>query len=137
MINPLGFTLENFDAVGRFRERGEGQADRRDRGRTRRGPASVVKFDGARDLASFLAGSEETHAAFVEQLFHHLVKQPIRAFGPDTLAELRQLVRRQRVQHPQADGRDRRDRRPDARKCTRIHDTRPNADGSMPDRLRR
>ena len=31
MINPLGFTLENFDAVGRYRERGEGQADRRHR----------------------------------------------------------------------------------------------------------
>ena len=31
MINPLGFTLENFDAVGRFRAAGEGQADRRQR----------------------------------------------------------------------------------------------------------
>ncbi len=47
---------------------------------TRKG--EVVKFAGVRDLATFLAGSEETHEAFVEQLFHHLVKQPIRAFGP-------------------------------------------------------
>ena len=31
MINPLGFTLENFDAVGRFRTRGRRQADRRQR----------------------------------------------------------------------------------------------------------
>ena len=39
-----------------------------------------MKFDGARELAAFLAGSEETHDAFVEQLFHYLVKQPIRAY---------------------------------------------------------
>ena len=35
MINPLGFTLENFDAVGRFRDEENGQADRRDRAATR------------------------------------------------------------------------------------------------------
>ncbi len=40
------------------------------------------KFTGVRDLAAFLADSEETHDAFVEQLFHYLVKQPIRAYGP-------------------------------------------------------
>ena len=28
-INPLGFSLENFDAVGRYREEENGQADRR------------------------------------------------------------------------------------------------------------
>ena len=44
-----------------------------------------MKFDGVRELATFLADSEETHDAFVEQLFHYLVKQPIRAFGPQTL----------------------------------------------------
>ena len=34
------------------------------------------------------AGSEEAHAAFVEKLFHHVVKQPVRAYGPNTLPEL-------------------------------------------------
>ena len=29
-------------------------------------------------------------ASFAEQMFHHLVKQPVRAFGPKQLAELRQ-----------------------------------------------
>ena len=90
MINPLGFTLENFDAVGRFRDEGERQAGRRDRRRTRRATGKTVKFAGARDLATFLADSEEVHAAFVEQLFHHLVKQPVRAYGPTALADLRQ-----------------------------------------------
>ena len=42
-----------------------------------------------RELAVFLANSPETHEAFVEQLFHYLVKQPIRAFGPRKLADLR------------------------------------------------
>ena len=50
----------------------------------------VVKFNGVRDLAKFLAGSEEVHEAFVEQLFHYFVKQPVRAYGPRKLAELRQ-----------------------------------------------
>ena len=51
MINPLGFGLEHFDAVGRFRDRGEGQAGRRHR--DLRGPrrASRRPFTGARELA--------------------------------------------------------------------------------------
>jgi len=42
-----------------------------------------------RDMANYLAASEEVHAAFVEQLFHYMVKQPIAAFGPDERARLR------------------------------------------------
>jgi hypothetical protein len=49
----------------------------------------TVTFAGVRDLAAFLAGSEEVHAAFVTQLFHHLVQQPVRAYGPNTLTELK------------------------------------------------
>jgi hypothetical protein len=40
-------------------------------------------------LAQFLAGSDEAHSAFTEQLFHHLVQQPARAYGPATLDDLR------------------------------------------------
>jgi hypothetical protein len=49
----------------------------------------TVRFTGARNVARFLAGSEEAHAAFVERLFHHFVKQPVRAYGPRTLPDLR------------------------------------------------
>ncbi|MFL5243728.1 MAG: DUF1592 domain-containing protein [Gemmataceae bacterium] len=81
MINPLGFTLENFDALGRYREKEKDKPiDTTGAYQTRSG--DVVKFSGLRDLATFLAGSEETHEAFVERLFHYLVKQPVRAFGP-------------------------------------------------------
>jgi hypothetical protein len=40
-------------------------------------------------LANFLAGNAEAHSAFVEQLFHHLAQQPMRAYGPNTLDDLR------------------------------------------------
>jgi hypothetical protein len=49
----------------------------------------VVPFNGARQLGAILAKSEETQAAFVEHLFHHLLRQPVLAYGPDRLATLR------------------------------------------------
>ena len=88
MINPLGFTLENFDAVGRFRTEDAGKRIDPSGGyRTRNG--DLVKFNGVRDLANFLADSDETRSTFVEQLFHYMIKQPIRAYGPETLPSLR------------------------------------------------
>src|SRR5262249_21451245 len=88
LINPLGFTLEHFDAAGRYRDEDRGRPIDASGGyQTRSG--EVMKFAGVRDLASLLAASPETHEAFVEQLFHYLVKQPVRAFGPRKPAELR------------------------------------------------
>jgi mono/diheme cytochrome c family protein len=88
VINPLGFTLENFDAVGRFRTQDKGKPiDATGAYTTRRG--RTVQVNGARELAAFLAESQEAHAAFVEQMFHHLVQQPMQAYGKDTLEELR------------------------------------------------
>jgi mono/diheme cytochrome c family protein len=93
MINSLGFTLEHFDAIGRYRDKEkERPIDATGAYLTRKG--EVVKFAGVRDLAGYLAGSAETQEAFVEQLFHCLVKQPVRAFGADELAELRQSFAR-------------------------------------------
>ncbi|MBC8870352.1 MAG: DUF1592 domain-containing protein [Planctomycetes bacterium] len=89
IINPLGFALEHFDAVGRYRET---ELDKTVDGtggyRTRSG--EHVTFDGARQLAEFVAQSEEAHTAFTEQLFHHLVQQPVRAYGAETLKGLRE-----------------------------------------------
>jgi hypothetical protein len=89
MINPLGFTLENFDAIGRYRESEKNHpVDASGSYLTQSG--EVKKFKGEKELASFLASSEESQEAFVKQLFHHTVKQPIRAYGPDRLCELQQ-----------------------------------------------
>jgi hypothetical protein len=87
IINPLGFALEQFDAIGRYREKDNGKPiDATGSYQTRAG--KTVQVHGARELATFLAGSQEAHAAFVEQLFHHLVQQPVRAYGASRLDEL-------------------------------------------------
>jgi hypothetical protein len=90
MINPLGFTLENFDAIGRFRDK-ERDKPVNPTGSylTRKGEA--VEFAGVRDLAAFLAASDEVQEAFVGQLFHYFVKQPIRAYGSDKISDLRRF----------------------------------------------
>jgi hypothetical protein len=80
MINPLGFTLERFDGVGRNRETENGRAiDVSGEYETPEG--SIAHFSGARGLAEFLAGSEEAQNAFVQQMFQQFVKQPVRAYG--------------------------------------------------------
>jgi cytochrome c553 len=87
MINPLGFTLEHYDAIGRYRAEEQGQPiNSAGKYLTRSG--ETVEFTGVRDLARFLAESDETHTAFVQQLFHYLVKQPVRAYGSQRLPEL-------------------------------------------------
>jgi hypothetical protein len=97
MINPLGFTLEQFDAVGRFRSEEQGKpVDPSGAYVTRDG--QTVQFEHVRQLAQFLADSPESQAAFVQQMFHYLIKQPIRAHGPQTLPRLQEAFREQRFQ---------------------------------------
>jgi len=98
MINPLGFALEEFDPIGRHRtvesrplpggDMWEKPVDASGSYLPREGPAAA--FRGARELAAMIAGSRDAQEAFVQSLFHALVKQPVRAFGPDTLESLRQ-----------------------------------------------
>lgn len=87
MINSLGFTLEKFDAIGRFRTTEKNQQID-DSGAYKSRSGQTVAFSGARSLAQFLAESDESHTAFVEKLFHYLIKQPIRAYGPTMLQSL-------------------------------------------------
>jgi hypothetical protein len=82
MINSLGFSLEHFDAVGRYRQQEhEKPVDATGVYLTTRG--DEVKFAGVRDLATWLANGPESSQAFTSQLFHFAVKQPVRAFGSD------------------------------------------------------
>lgn len=89
MINPLGFALERFDAVGRLRFEEKGKPIDASGSYLARNE-STVPFTGARELAGFLVNSEEAHEAFLEGLFAYLAKQPIQAFGQDRISELRQ-----------------------------------------------
>lgn len=87
MINPLGFSLENYDAVGRFRTHEQSKpVDASGSYTTLDG--QTVEFTGARQLAGFLAESPEVRRSFVQQLFHNLVKQPINAYDYDAVAAL-------------------------------------------------
>lgn len=83
VINPLGFTLEDWDGIGRSRtEDGSGSIDASGGYVPRHG--EPVSFGGARDLGAWVADSRDAEEAFVQALFHALVKQPIRAWGPAT-----------------------------------------------------
>jgi hypothetical protein len=89
MINPLGFTMENFDAIGRYRDHDKDHPiDATGSYLTETG--AVEKFKGIKDLAEFVATSDESQTAFVKQLFHHTVKQSIYAYGPNELHQLQQ-----------------------------------------------
>ena len=94
MIDPLGFALEEFDAIGRYRaaekRAGGSEAKPIDAAGSylpREGPEAT--FNGARELAAYVATSRDAQEAFVRSLFHALVKQPVRAWGPETLEHLR------------------------------------------------
>ena len=87
VINPLGFALEQYDAIGRWRTEDNKKpvnstADLlTDEGET-------VRLNGARDIAELAVKSETGHRAFVRHLFHHTVKQEVGAFGPQTMDRL-------------------------------------------------
>jgi len=87
IINPIGFTLEEYDAVGRLQSEDKGRpVDCSGSYKTLGG--STVKFSDAHDLAEYLANSDESHTAFVEKLFQNMIKQPIAAYGPKALPTL-------------------------------------------------
>ncbi len=89
VINPLGFSLEHYDAVGRFR------LDDKDRPINSvsdylTDDGNTVHLAGARDVAEFAAASEHAQNAFIEHLFNQVVKEPMLAYGADVPERLRQ-----------------------------------------------
>jgi hypothetical protein len=86
-INPLGFSLENYDAVGRWRTTEKDKPiDPVSEYTTIDG--EIIQIKGARDLASHASGNRDAQLGFVRQMFQHAVKQPPAAYGPDTLTRL-------------------------------------------------
>jgi len=86
-INPLGFALENYDAVGRFREN-DGTKTIDASGELRLNVGELKKFRGPKELATALIAGEEMHEAFVENLYHYFTKQPLRALAPERTSHL-------------------------------------------------
>lgn len=89
MINPFGFSLEHYDAVGRWRTQDNSKPVNSlaefdtDDGRS-------VKLTGPKDIAEYCVNSPSAHRTFVRQLFFHTVKQSPLAFGAPTLDDLRE-----------------------------------------------
>jgi hypothetical protein len=87
IINPLGFALEQFDAVGRWRETEGGRPiDTRSDYETEDG--EVTSVASPRDVAMLALQSPAAKRVFVAQLFQHLTKQSPASYGPNVLAEL-------------------------------------------------
>ncbi|MCB1233288.1 MAG: DUF1588 domain-containing protein, partial [Verrucomicrobiae bacterium] len=86
-INPLGFSLENYDGIGRWRTKDRDKpVDTESKFRTDTG--DTIQLSGARDVAEFAANHPSAHRAFIQQLFHHEVKQPVIAYGAGTMETL-------------------------------------------------
>jgi cytochrome c553 len=88
-INPLGFSLENYDAIGRWRTK-EGDKPINPVSDFATDEGDTIRLTGARDLVKFAAESPGGHRAFIHHLFHHTAKQAVEVYGPDTLEALRQ-----------------------------------------------
>ena len=103
IINPLGFTLENFDAVGRFRDKDNGKpVDATGGYQTRAG--KTVAFTGARELAD-VPGRQRRRSTPRSSSRCSTTWSSSRsaAYGAATARpESAAVVRRQRVQRPQA-----------------------------------
>jgi mono/diheme cytochrome c family protein len=92
LINPLGFGLENYDAVGRFREQ-EKEKPIDATGVYHATTGESVEFSGPRELADFLVSHPDTHASFAEHVFHQFVQQSHYAYNQDSLNALVQHFR--------------------------------------------
>ncbi len=86
-INPLGFSLENFDAIGRWRTQDNGKPVITGSDFTG-DDGETIRLEKPGDVAAFAVGSEAAHRTFIRHLFHHTVKQPAAAYGPDTMDRL-------------------------------------------------
>ena len=87
IINPIGFGLENYDAVGRFRtHEKEKPIDASSDYSTEED--TTVRINGAPDLAKLAVESPGAHRAFIKHLFHHLVQQPVSSYGFSTMDTL-------------------------------------------------
>lgn len=86
-INPLGFSLENYDAVGRYRTlEGDKPINPESDYLTLEG--ETLRLHGPRDLANHAIRSMSARRGFIRQLFQYQLKQNPAAYGTDTLTKL-------------------------------------------------
>lgn len=86
-INPLGFSLEIYDAVGRIQKEEKSRPiDAKGTYVTENG--IPIELDGPSNLSQYLSQSEKTQLSFVQNLFEYLTKNPPQAYGPETVSVL-------------------------------------------------
>ncbi|MEZ6115996.1 MAG: DUF1592 domain-containing protein [Pirellulaceae bacterium] len=88
LINPLGFALENYDAIGRKREQ-DNQKPVNTTSDYVTSTGETMEVTSAKDIAVFAANDETAHRSFVRQMFQHLVSQNSYAYGGESMESLR------------------------------------------------
>ena len=88
-INPLGFSLENFDAIGRYRT---AEADKPINAESEYFTieGDLLQLRGPRDVARHAVESVSARKGFIRQMFQSLIKQSPAVYGLDTLDNLDQ-----------------------------------------------
>lgn len=92
IINPIGFSLENYDAIGRYRTHELNKPINTVSQYITEGDTEI-KITGTSDLAKLAISSPGAHRAFIKHLFHHLVHQSTNSYGYDTMEQLYQEFR--------------------------------------------
>ena len=87
IINPLGFSLENYDAIGRYRNQEVGKAINAV-ANYNTVDGKTFELNGVAGLADLIASSPQAHGAFVDHIFHQAMKQPINAYGDSLRSKL-------------------------------------------------
>ncbi len=90
IINPLGFSLENFDSVGRFQTH-ENEKLINAVSKYLDVDGEVFEISGPRDVGVYASQNRLAQLGFLDQLFHHLIKNPAAAYGPDTRNKLLEI----------------------------------------------
>jgi mono/diheme cytochrome c family protein len=89
IINPVGYALEHFDSVGRFRTK-ENEREINAAVELPTPDGKEVKLSNARELAEYAASDRLAQQGFVRQMFQFAIKQPPAAYGSDTIEKLHQ-----------------------------------------------
>ncbi len=86
-INPLGFTLENFDATGRYRIR-ENDRPILTESEFNTLEGELLQLKGPQDVAQLAVRSASARRGFIRQLLQSVIKQNPAVYGSDFLHKL-------------------------------------------------
>lgn len=92
IINPVGFSLEYYDAVGRY-QKSDNNKPINAESDYETPDLKTIRIKGPQDLAHLAIESPDAHQAFLKHLFHHLIQQPTNAYGFGKMDELHDVFK--------------------------------------------